>query len=266
MSETYISVEQQGAVATVWLERPEVHNAFNAALIEQLKQCFIGLNQRDDVRVVVLAGRGKSFSAGADLNWMKAAGAASEAENQADAQQLADMLYALATLKQPTIARVQGAAMGGGMGLAATCDICIAGDKAMFATSEVRLGLAPSTISPYVIRAIGERQAQRYFLTAERISAAKAVEIGLAHEVVGMDDLDAKVAEIVAALLLGGPTAQQASKELIALVAKRDNTPELRSETAAHIASVRAGQEAKEGLSAFLEKRAAAWCSTATSS
>ena len=266
MSETYISVEQQGAVATVWLERPEVHNAFNAALIEQLKQCFIGLNQRDDVRVVVLAGRGKSFSAGADLNWMKAAGAASEAENQADAQQLADMLYALATLKQPTIARVQGAAMGGGMGLAATCDICIAGDKAMFATSEVRLGLAPSTISPYVIRAIGERQAQRYFLTAERISAAKAAQIGLVHEVVDMDDLDAKVAEIVAALLLGGPVAQQASKELIALVAKRDNTPELRSETAAHIASLRAGQEAKEGLSAFLEKRAAAWCNTATSS
>ena len=266
MSETYISVEQQGAVATVWLERPEVHNAFNAALIEQLKQCFIGLNQRDDVRVVVLAGRGKSFSAGADLNWMKAAGAASEAENQADAQQLADMLYALATLKQPTIARVQGAAMGGGMGLAATCDICIAGDKAMFATSEVRLGLAPSTISPYVIRAIGERQAQRYFLTAERISAAKAAQIGLVHEVVDMDDLDAKVAEIVAALLLGGPVAQQASKELIALVAKRDITPELRSETAAHIASLRAGQEAKEGLSAFLEKRAAAWCNTATSS
>ena len=263
MSETYISLEQQGAVATVWLERPEVHNAFNADLIHQLKDCFVALNQRDDVRVVVLAGRGKSFSAGADLNWMKAAGAASEAENQADAQQLADMLYALATLKQPTIARVQGAAMGGGMGLAATCDICIAGDKAMFATSEVRLGLAPSTISPYVIRAIGERQAQRYFLTAERISAAKAAEIGLAHEVVGMEALDAKVEEIVAALLLGGPVAQQASKQLIALVAKRDNSAELRTQTAAHIASVRAGQEAKEGLNAFLEKRAAAWCNSA---
>ena len=121
MSETYISLEQQGAVATVWLERPEVHNAFNADLIHQLKDCFVALNQRDDVRVVVLAGRGKSFSAGADLNWMKAAGAASEAENQADAQQLADMLYALATLKQPTIARVQGAAMGGGMGLKLRC-------------------------------------------------------------------------------------------------------------------------------------------------
>ena len=263
MSETYISVEQQGAVATVWLERPEVHNAFNADLIRQLKDCFVALNQRDDVRVVVLAGRGKSFSAGADLNWMKAAGAASEAENQADAQNLANMLYALATLKQPTIARVQGAAMGGGMGLAATCDICIAGDKAMFATSEVRLGLAPSTISPYVIRAIGERQAQRYFLTAERISAAKAAEIGLAHEVVDMEELDAKVEEIVAALLLGGPVAQQASKQLIALVAKRDNSAELRTQTAAHIASVRAGQEAKEGLNAFLEKRAAAWCNSA---
>ena len=201
MSETYISLEQQGAVATVWLERPEVHNAFNADLIRQLKDCFVALNQRDDVRVVVLAGRGKSFSAGADLNWMKAAGAASEAENQADAQNLADMLYALATLKQPTIARVQGAAMGGGMGLAAT--------------------------------------------------------------VVGMEALDAKVEEIVAALLLGGPVAQQASKQLIALVAKRDNSAELRTQTAAHIASVRAGQEAKEGLNAFLEKRAAAWCNSA---
>lgn len=266
MSESDISIEQQGAVATVWLERPEVHNAFNAALIAQLKQCFDALNQRDDVRVVVLAGRGKSFSAGADLNWMKAAGAASQAENQADAERLADMLYALASLKQPTIARVQGAAMGGGMGLAATCDICIAADKAIFATSEVRLGLAPSTISPYVIRAIGERQAQRYFLTAERISAQKAVEIGLAHEVVALDDLDAKVDEIVQALLLGGPDAQQASKQLINMVAKQDNTPELRLETAKHIAQVRAGVEAKEGLSAFLDKRQAAWCVSAVSS
>lgn len=266
MSESDISIKQQGAVATVWLERPEVHNAFNAALIAQLKQCFDELNQRDDVRVVVLAGRGKSFSAGADLNWMKAAGAASQADNQADAERLADMLYALASLKQPTIARVQGAAMGGGMGLAATCDICIAADKAIFATSEVRLGLAPSTISPYVIRAIGERQAQRYFLTAERISAQKAVEIGLAHEVVALDDLDAKVDEIVQALLLGGPYAQQASKQLINMVAKQDNTLELRLETAKHIAQVRAGSEAKEGLNAFLDKRQAAWCASAVSS
>lgn len=266
MSETYISIEQQGAVATVWLERPEVHNAFNADLIAQLHQGFEALNQRDDVRVVVLAGRGKSFSAGADLNWMKAAGSASEADNQADAQKLADMLYALASLKQPTVARVQGAAMGGGLGLAATCDICIAADKALFATSEVRLGLAPSTISPYVIRAIGERQAYRYFLTAERISAAKAEQIGLVHEVVALDDLDGKVAEIVAALLLGGPQAQQASKELIRAVAKRDNNADLRSETAQHIAAVRSGSEAKEGLSAFLEKRAANWCAASTPS
>lgn len=173
-----------------------MHNAFNTTVIEELHACFKQINTRDDIRVVVLAGRGKSFSAGADLNWMKQAGQASSAENEADALKLAQMLDALATLKQPTIARVHGIAFGGGMGLASACDICIASTDAKFATSEVRLGLAPSTISPYVIRAIGARQASRY-LTAERISAREAKQIGLAHEVADAEDLDKKFKKLL---------------------------------------------------------------------
>lgn len=163
MSYQYLELTLQQQVATVWLNRADLHNAFNTQLIEELDQCLQDLNQRVDIRVVVLAGRGKSFSAGADLNWMKQAGQAAHTDNQADALKLAKMLNTLATLKQPTIARVHGIAFGGGMGLAAACDICIASTQAQFATSEVRLGLAPSTISPYVIAAIGTRQASRYF-------------------------------------------------------------------------------------------------------
>ena len=212
--------------------------------------------------VVVLAGRGKSFSAGADLNWMKQAGQASSAENEADALKLAQMLDALATLKQPTIARVHGIAFGGGMGLASACDICIASTDAKFATSEVRLGLAPSTISPYVIRAIGARQASRYFLTAERISARDAKHIGLAHEVADAGRLiDKKVQEIIDALLLGGPHAQAASKQLIQMVSNQTMSNDLLQQTAHHIAQVRQGSEAKEGLSAFLNKQQPAWVS-----
>lgn len=174
-----------------------MHNAFNTTVIEELHACFKQINTRDDIRVVVLAGRGKSFSAGADLNWMKQAGQASSAENEADALKLAQMLDALATLKQPTIARVHGIAFGGGMGLASACDICISSTDAKFATSEVRLGLAPSTISPYVIRAIGARQTSHYFLTAERISAREAKQIGLAHEVADAEDLDKKFKKLL---------------------------------------------------------------------
>ena len=204
MDYQFLQLEQQQQVATVWINRAELHNAFNTTVIEGLYDCFQQLNGRDDIRVVILAGRGKSFSAGADLNWMKQAGQASQADNEADALKLAKMLQSLATLKQPTIARVQGIAFGGGMGLASACDICVASTDAKFATSEVRLGLAPSTISPYVIRAIGARQASRYFLTAERLSAEQALQIGLAHEVTTPELLDVKVDEIVQALLLGG--------------------------------------------------------------
>jgi methylglutaconyl-CoA hydratase len=171
-------------VATIWMNRPDRHNAFNAQVIAELTQAFELLGADQSARVIVLAGCGKSFSAGADLNWMKAAGEASFEDNVADARKLAAMLRRLAEMPKPTIARVQGAALGGGMGLAAACDICFAATAASFATSEVKFGLIPSAIGPYVLRAIGARQASRYFLSAERICAKRAVEIGLAHEVV----------------------------------------------------------------------------------
>ncbi|MFV5501383.1 enoyl-CoA hydratase/isomerase family protein [Acinetobacter sp. 226] len=262
MDYQFLQLEQQNQVATVWINRAELHNAFNTQVIEELHACFQSLNNRDDVRVVILAGRGKSFSAGADLNWMKQAGQASRADNEADALKLAKMLQSLATLKQPTIARVHGIAFGGGMGLASACDICIASTDAKFATSEVRLGLAPSTISPYVIRAIGARQASRYFLTAERISAEQAKSIGLAHEVTPPEQLDSKIDEIVEALLLGGPAAQSASKQLIQLVDQQVLTEDLLLKTAQHIAHIRQGDEAKNGLNAFLNKQSPAWIKT----
>lgn len=262
MSFQYLQLEQRDQVAKVWINRAEMHNAFNTQVIEELHRCFSELNTRDDVRVVILAGRGKSFSAGADLNWMKEAGQASQAENEADALKLAKMLQSLATLKQPTIARVQGIAFGGGMGLASACDICVASSDTKFATSEVRLGLAPSTISPYVIRAIGARQASRYFLTAERISAEQALHIGLAHVVADAEQLDEKVAEMVDALLLGGPEAQTASKQLIQMVDQQVLTEALLLQTAQHIAHVRQGSEAKNGLNAFLNKHSPVWIKT----
>lgn len=259
MNYQFLQLEQHNQVATVWINRAELHNAFNTTVIEELQHCFTALNSRDDVRVVVLAGRGKSFSAGADLNWMKQAGQASQAENEADALKLAKMLQSLATLKQPTIARVHGIAFGGGMGLASACDICIASMDAKFATSEVRLGLAPSTISPYVIRAIGARQASRYFLTAERINAKQAQKIGLVHEITAVEELDSKIDEMVQALLLGGPQAQASSKQLIQMVDQQVLTEELLLQTAQHIAHVRQGSEAKNGLSAFLDKQSPSW-------
>ena len=254
-----LEIQREAGVATIWMNRPDVHNAFNAQLIADLTTACIALDADDTVRAVVLAGRGKSFSAGADLNWMKAAGEASEAENFADAMKLAGMLRTLAEMNKPTIARVHGAALGGGMGLASACDICIAGDKAVFATSEVKFGIIPSAISPYVIRAIGERQAYRYFQTAERINATRAAELGLAHEAVAAEALDAKVEEVVDALLQGGPKSQAAAKDLIRAVANRPVSDALVMDTAGRIASLRATPEAKEGLAAFLDKRPAAW-------
>lgn len=262
MSYQFLQLEQQGAVATVWMNRAELHNAFNTQVIEELHAYFAAIDQRDDIRVVVLAGRGKSFSAGADLNWMKQAGSASHQENEADALKLAQMLHQLASLKQPTIARVHGIAFGGGMGLASACDICVASTEAKFATSEVRLGLAPSTISPYVIRAIGARQASRYFLTAERINAEQALNIGLAHEVASPEALDQTIDAIVDALLLGGPEAQAASKQLIQMVNQQELTQDLLLQTAQHIAHVRQGTEAKNGLNAFLNKQSPSWIQT----
>ena len=259
MSYETLEIVRAGGVATIWMNRPDVHNAFNAQLIADLTAACVELDADNAVRAVVLAGRGKSFSAGADLNWMRAAGEASEAENFADAMKLAGMLRTLAEMNKPTIARVHGAALGGGMGLASACDICIAGDKAVFATSEVKFGIIPSAISPYVIRAIGERQAYRYFQTAERINATRAAELGLAHEAVAAEALDAKVEEVVDALLQGGPKSQAAAKDLIRAVANRPVSDALVMDTAGRIASLRATPEAKEGLAAFLDKRPAAW-------
>lgn len=263
MSYETLEIAREAGVATIWMNRPDVHNAFNAQLIADLTTACIELDADDAVRAVVLAGRGKSFSAGADLNWMKAAGEASEAENFADAMKLAGMLRTLAEMKKPTIARVHGAALGGGMGLASACDICIAGDKAVFATSEVKFGIIPSAISPYVIRAIGERQAYRYFQTAERINATRAATLGLAHEAVATEELDAKVSEVVEALLQGGPKSQAAAKDLIRAVANRPVSDAVVEDTARRIASLRVTPEAKEGLAAFLDKRPAAWTAQA---
>ncbi|KAB2936458.1 MAG: enoyl-CoA hydratase/isomerase family protein [Candidatus Contendobacter sp.] len=258
MSQT-LEIERQDSVATIWLNRPDRHNAFDETLIAELTAACQALEADEAMRVVVLAGRGKSFSAGADLNWMQRAAGYTVEQNLADARQLATMLRTLAELRKPTIARIHGAALGGGMGLAAACNLCVASTAASFATSEVRFGLIPATIGPYVLRAIGARQAARYFLTAERIAARRAWELGLVHELTEPDALDARIRDIVNALLAGGPQAQAAAKDLIRALADRPVDNALVEDTAQRIARIRATPEAKEGLSAFLEKRSPNW-------
>ena len=259
MSYETLDIERQGAVATVWMNRPEVFNAFNEQLIDDLGAACRELEGDASVRVVVLAGRGHHFSAGADLNWMQRASTYGESENLADARKFAAMLQALSGLSKPTIARVQGAALGGGTGLAAACDMVVAADNAQFSTSEVKFGIIPAVISPYVLRAIGPRHALRYFQTAEKFSAAEAKAIGLVSEVVALDELDAGMARLVQPLLAGGPFAQQAAKELIAAVSGRPIDAAVGEETALRIARQRATAEAREGITAFLQKRPAAW-------
>ena len=254
-----LEIELKGPVATIWMNRPDMHNAFDETLITELTSACKALDDDKTVRVVVLAGRGKSFSAGADLNWMKRAANNSVDDNLNDARALAGMLRVLAEMKKPTIARVQGAALGGGMGLASACDIAVASSKAVFATSEVKFGIIPSAISPYVLRAIGARQAYRYFQSAERISAERAREIGLVHEAVEADELDAKVQEIVTALLQGGPLSQSAAKDLIRAVNNQPINDNLVEDTAHRIAHLRATPEAREGITAFLDKRLPTW-------
>lgn len=256
---TTIEIEHRGAAAWLWMNRAEVHNAFDETLIAELTAALHALDADDAVRVIVLAGRGKSFSAGADLHRMKRQGEASAADNLADARKLADLFRVLSECATPTIARVQGAAMGGGMGLASACDICVASSVATFATSEVRLGILPAVIGPYVIRAIGERQAYRYFQTAERITGARAREIGLVHELAEPEDLDVALLTIIEALLAGGPRAQAASTVLIRAVANRPVTADVIEDTACRIARLRTTPDAKEGISAFLGKRSPLW-------
>ena len=254
-----LQIELSGPVATLWMNRPDRHNAFDETLIAEITAACVALNEDIDVRVVILAGRGKSFSAGADLNWMKRAANNGVDDNLNDARALAKMLRVLAEMKKPTIARVQGAALGGGMGLAAACDIAVASTKAIFATSEVKFGIIPAAISPYVLRAIGARQAYRYFQSAERIDAARARDIGLVHETVEPEQLDAKVSEIVDSLLQGGPLSQAAAKELIRAVSGRPINDALVDDTAHRIAHLRATPEAREGIAAFLDKRQPNW-------
>jgi len=254
-----LEIELNGPVATIWMNRPDLHNAFDETLIAELTAACVALDDDADVRVVVLAGRGKSFSAGADLNWMRRAANNGIDDNLNDARALAHMLRTLAEMSKPTIARVQGAALGGGMGLAAACDIAVASTKAIFATSEVRFGIIPSAISPYVLRAIGARQAYRYFQSAERISADRAREIGLVHEAMEPEQLDAKVQEIVSALLQGGPLSQAAAKELIRAVNNQPINDNVVEDTAHRIAHLRATPEAREGIVAFLDKRQPNW-------
>jgi methylglutaconyl-CoA hydratase len=256
------SVAQNGC-ATLTLNRPDVHNAFDDRLIGQLTQRLRELEGNPQVRVVVLAAEGKSFSAGADLNWMKRMARYSEAENLRDAVALADLMHTLSALKKPTVARVQGAAYGGGVGLVACCDIAIGTTAASFSLSEVRLGLIPAVISPHVIAAVGERQARRYFLTAERFDAAEALRIGLLHAVVDEAQLDAAVQGMVDQLLKGGPKAQAAAKDLIAAVVNRPVDRALVEDTAERIARIRVTPEGREGIAAFLEKRAASWAEKA---
>ena len=259
MSSQPLKIEREGGVARVVMSRPEVHNAFDESLIAALTHAFHELDEDEGVRVIVLAGEGKSFSAGADLNWMQRQSEAPLEANLEDARKLAALFRAIAHSVKPTIARVHGAALGGGMGLASACDICVASTAAAFATSEVKFGIIPSAISPYVIRAIGQRQATRYFQTAERMSAQRAWELGLVHELCEPQALDAGVARVVDALLAGGPRAQTAAKELIRAVADRPITEDVIEDTARRIAMLRATPEAREGLAAFLEKRPAGW-------
>lgn len=256
---TLIQIEQQDGVATLWMNRADKHNAFDETLIAELTHAAHALGADDSVRVVVLAGRGKSFSAGGDLDWMRRAAGYTFEQNLADANNLASMLRAIAQMPKPTIARVHGAALGGGMGLACACDIAVAADTAVFATSEVRFGLIAATIGPYVLRAIGARQATRYFQTAERICATRALTIGLVHESVPLESLDATIVDIITAIKAGGPHAQAASKQLIAEISDRAVDDALVAQTVACIAQIRATPEAREGLEAFLGKRPAAW-------
>ena len=258
MSDT-LQIEREGLVARVWLNRPDVRNAFNEGVITELRSTFDSLGADTSLRAIVLGGRGKAFCAGADLSWMKTMAGYSWEQNHADAQALAEMLWAIYRCPVPVVGRVQGDCYAGGVGLAAVCDVLVAADGVQFCLSEARLGLLPATISPYVIRAMGEQAARRYFVTAERFSAAQAAAMGFVHEVRAADALDAKVDEIVAALVGNGPMALRACKTLVQDVAGREIDAALREETAHRIADVRASDEGREGVQSFLGKRKPAW-------
>jgi methylglutaconyl-CoA hydratase len=246
-------------VATVTLNRPDLRNAFNEHTIAELALVFDELGQNELVRVVVLAANGPAFCAGADLNWMKKMAGYSHAENQADAARLADMLRTIYLCPKPVVAKVQGDCYAGGMGLVAVCDIVVASEAANFCLSEVKLGLIPATISPYVIKAMGENAARRYFLTAERFDAREAHRIGMAHEVVTPEELDTAVLAIVTALSKNSPHAVREAKKLVREVVARPVDDALLADTANRIAEIRASDEGREGVASFLEKRKPTW-------
>ncbi len=248
-----------GSVASVTLNRPEVRNAFNDEVILELTQAFTRLGQDPGVRAIVLAAEGNAFCAGADLNWMRRMADYTQAENLADAAQLAAMLQAIYNCPKPTIARIQGDVYAGGMGLVAACDMAVSVDSASYCLSEVRLGLYPATISPYVIRAMGARAAHRYFLTAERFSATEAQRIGLVHELVNLEQLDARVDELCKALVNASPNAVRSCKTLLQDVAGKDIDAALIAHTVEGIAGIRASAEGREGVQSFLQKRKPNW-------
>lgn len=258
-----IALAVHDRIARITLTRSEVRNAFNDEVIQQLKAAFEALGRRDDVRAVVLAAEGPAFCAGADLNWMRRMADYTREENLADAGQLAAMLQAIYECPKPTIAAIQGDVFAGGMGLVAACDMAVSVRSATFCLSEVKLGLIPATISPYVIRAMGARAAHRYFLTAERFSAEEAHRIGFVHELVDASDdgaaLDAKVGELAQALAGAGPAAVKACKRLVQDVAGRDIDAALIAATVESIADIRASDEGREGVQSFLQKRKPSW-------
>jgi methylglutaconyl-CoA hydratase len=254
-----LTVDVRASVALVALARPEVHNAFDDTLIAELTRVLEALDSDASVRAVVLLGHGRSFCAGADLNWMKRMAGYGRAENLADATALAAMLRTLHRLSKPTIARVHGSVFGGGVGLVACCDVAFAAHDATFSLSETKLGLVPATIGPYVVEAMGARHARRYFLSAERFTAAEAFRTGLVHDICPLEELDGRINELLGALLVAGPRAQAEAKALIRAVAQQPIDDAMIADTAARIARVRGSPEGKEGVAAFLEKRSPAW-------
>ena len=246
-------------VAEVWLNRPELRNAFNSEVIAALTAAFRELGADPALRAIVLGGRGKVFCAGADLNWMRAMAGYTWAQNKADADALAEMLWTIHSCPLPVVGRVHGDCYAGGLGLAACCDVLVAAEGVHFCLSEARLGLLPATIGPYVVRALGEQASRRFFITAERFGAARAHALGFVHEVVAADALDATVAAIVDALVANGPAAVKAGKRLVQDIAGRPIDAALRDDTARRIADIRASAEGREGVSSFLEKREPSW-------
>jgi methylglutaconyl-CoA hydratase len=259
--QTILSTIDSRGVLSITMNRPEVHNAFDATMIRELTETLQTAAQHDEVRIIVISGAGSSFSAGADLNWMRSQVAASQKDNERDAMQLADLMRTLNYLSKPTIARINGAAFGGGMGLIAACDITVAVESARFGLTEVRLGLAPAVISPYVIRRIGERNARRYFLTGERFDSQQAINIGLIQQAVSDDLLDSSVESIIEDLLKGGPFATNTCKQLVFAVAGHTEEAQKSMDeyTAGLIAGLRIMDEGQEGLAAFLQKRKPVW-------